>query len=246
MVAKSDDAHWGIARQFADRTTLKAYLAVVHGNVDPPGGVIEFPIGKHPTIREAYAVRHDRNAKPAVTLYRVREQYRGYSLVELELKTGRTHQIRVHLSYIGHPIVGDIIYGGEPIGTSELDDPPVAAGFRRDLTFAREKEAGQRIEADALSRDDLILAHPALHAALLSFTHPATGQMVEFTAPLHEPMAGLVAELRRRRIDAPVADDGYWIDLACICPENHTPEADNEHGSSVDNDGRDGQSRGGL
>ncbi len=213
VVAKCDEAHWAIARQFEARTTLKAYLAIVHGNFDLPGGVIEQPIGKHPTIREAMAVRHDSTAKAAVTLYRVREQYRGYSLVELELKTGRTHQIRVHLSYIGHPIVGDILYGGEPIGAHELTDPPPAAGARQYLTFARDKAEGQRIEAHAAARHDLILAHPALHATLLRFTHPHTQQPVTFTAPLHEPMRTLVEQLRAKRVEAPVATQGYWVDL---------------------------------
>ena len=214
VVAKNDSAHWAIARQFAERTTIKAYLAIVHGNFDTVGGVLEFPIGKHPTIREAYAVRYDSAAKPAVTLYRVREQYRGYSLVELELKTGRTHQIRVHLSYLGYPIVGDIVYGGEPIGQPELDHPPLAAGSRSMLTFARDKDQGLKIEGQSLLRSDLILAHPALHAAMLSFVHPVTETRVTFTAPLHEPMAGLITSLRQRPINKPVSNDGCWVELA--------------------------------
>lgn len=213
VVAKNDQGHWAIARQFEARTTLKAYLAVVHGNPDAVGGVIDHPIGKHPTIREAQAIRHDTTGKAAVTLYRVREQYAGYSLVELELKTGRTHQIRVHMSYIGHPIVGDVLYGGEPIGKHELDHPPVAAGSRKYLTFARDKEDGQKIEQQAAARDDLILAHPALHATLLQFNHPHTAKPVTFTAPLHEPMTGLVRELRRRKTPGPVAKNGYWVEL---------------------------------
>ena len=220
VVAKSDEAHWAIAKQFEARQTLKAYLALVHGNIDTIGGVIEQPLGKHPTIREAMAVRHDSSAKHAVTLFRVREQYRGYSLVELELKTGRTHQIRVHLSYIGHPIVGDILYGGEPIGTPELDTPPTPAGARRDLTFARDKDQGLQIETQAAQRDDLIIAHPALHATLLQFTHPATQKTVTFTAPLHEPMRSLVRELRHRPTDGPTASDGYWVDLNTAVPSD--------------------------
>jgi len=220
VVAKSDEGHWAIARQFENRTTLKAYLAVVHGNLDTVGGAIDQPIGKHPTIREAMAIRHDSSSKQALTLYRVREQYAGYCLVELEIKTGRTHQIRVHMSYIGHPIVGDILYGGEPIGTPELDTPPTPAGARKDLTFARNKTDGQKIEYQATQRDDLILAHPALHAALLRFAHPHTQQPVTFTAPLHEPMAGLVRALRDRRLEGPVATEGYWVDLDQAIPDD--------------------------
>src|SRR5690606_595357 len=139
VVAKDDEDHWKIARQFEDRKTLKAYMAVVHGNFDTEGGVVDAPIGKHPTIREAMAVRHDSVGKPSVTLYRVREQYEGYSRVELQLRTGRTHQIRVHMSYLGHPLVGDILYGGEVVGPAEIAEPPIAAGSRNFVNFARPK-----------------------------------------------------------------------------------------------------------
>jgi 23S rRNA pseudouridine1911/1915/1917 synthase len=197
VVAKSDTAHWQIARQFEDRSTLKAYLAIVHGNFDEVGGAVEQPIGKHPTIREACAVRHDTAGRHALTLFRVREQYRGFSLVELEHKTGRTHQIRVHMAYLGHPIVGDVLYGGEPIFRAGLDDPLTPAAARHRFTsFAREKAEGQRIEGEAGSRPDLILAHPALHAAVLRFVHPVAQTPVTFTAPLHEPVRTLVKELR--------------------------------------------------
>ncbi len=218
VVAKTDEGHWAIAKQFASRSTVKAYLAVVHGDLDGVGGVIDQPIGKHPTIRQAQAIRHDSAGKPSVTLYRVRERYAGYSLVELELKTGRTHQIRVHMSYVGHPIVGDILYGGEPIGESELDRPPLAAGSRRYLTFARRRSEGQRLSAISEARDDLVMGHPALHAALLRFTHPHTQQLVTFTAPVHQTMIRLIDALRRRRVDGPVADKGYWVDLGQAVP----------------------------
>lgn len=218
VLAKSDEAHWGIARQFEDRTTLKAYLALVHGNLDTHGGAIDQPIGRHPTIREAMAVRHDSLSKRALTLFRVREQYRGFSLVELELKTGRTHQIRVHMAYIGHPIVGDILYGGEALFRGDLDNPPQVAGRHRFVPWARDKATGQKLEADALARKDLIIAHPALHAALLQFVHPVTRQTARFTAPLHEPVLALVRELRVRPSDGPVTQDGTWIDLAQAVP----------------------------
>jgi 23S rRNA pseudouridine1911/1915/1917 synthase len=213
VVAKSDEAHWGVAKQFEERSTLKAYLAVVHGNIDPPGGAFEYPIGQHPTIKEAFSVRHDSVAKYALTYYRVREQYQGYCLVELELKTGRTHQIRVHLSYTGNPIVGDLVYGGEAVGLKELDSPPIAAGSRKLINFARDKEAGQKAEREVAARKDVLIAQPALHAGLLQFTHPITKQVLRFTAPLHEPMASLVRELRKRPSDMPVVTEGYWTDL---------------------------------
>ena len=214
VVAKQDVAHWQIARQFENRTTLKAYLAIVHGNFKEPSGVIDEPMGKHPTIREAYAIRRDTQGKQAITLFRVREQYRGFALVELELKTGRTHQIRVHLSYLGHPILGDIVYGGEPLHKADLDHPPIPAAARKFVTFARTREEGLAIEARAHKRPGLLLAHPALHAAFLRFTHPLTLKPMTFTAPVHEPMQSLIAQLRQRpHPDAPVMHDGTWIDL---------------------------------
>ncbi len=218
VVAKTDEAHWGIARQFEDRTTNKSYLALVHGNFDESVFVIDEPLGKHPTIREAYAVRRDAQSRASVTICRVREQYRGYSLIELELKTGRTHQIRVHMSYMGHPIIGDIIYGGEPIGEAELTNPPQAAGARKLQTYARSREDGLRMEAKAAERSDIILYTPALHAGLLSFVHPTTRETVCFTAPLHQPMRDLVRKLRTMPAPGPVATAGTMIDLAATAP----------------------------
>ncbi len=125
VFAKTDEAHWKLGRQFELRTVDKRYLALVHGRVEPDVQVIDKPLGPHPSrekgYREKYVVRHDDLGKPSVTICRVRERYRDHnrpvgdqdvSLVELELKTGRTHQIRVHLSSEGWPIVGDTMYGG--------------------------------------------------------------------------------------------------------------------------------------
>ncbi|MEX0655012.1 MAG: RluA family pseudouridine synthase [Phycisphaeraceae bacterium] len=221
IVAKQDEPHWKLARQFEDRTNLKAYLAVVHGCPDPPGGAIDQPIAKHPTIREAMAVRNDSTAKQALTLYRVRERYQGYSLVELELKTGRTHQIRVHLSFLGHPIVGDILYGGEPVGHAELDHPPLPAAHRHQMTYARPKAEGDKLEADALARSDLFLHTPALHAALLGIRHPTTQEQMIFTAPIHSKMRDLIDALRQRPAPGPpgpIVTQGYWVDLAKALP----------------------------
>ncbi len=216
VFAKSDFAHWRIAKQFERRQTTKAYLAIVHGNFDAPGEVIELPIGKHPTIHEAFCVRHDHLGKPSVTILRVREQYKGYSLVELELKTGRTHQIRVHLSYLGHPIVGDVLYGGEPIGQPELDNPPLPAAHRRYLNYARLKQEAQKIHAQTQQRDDILLAQPMLHAAFLKFFHPALEEDLLFTAPMHSPMREVLALLRERRIEAVVAEEGTWVDTDAL------------------------------
>jgi 23S rRNA pseudouridine1911/1915/1917 synthase len=223
VVAKQDEPHWLLARQFEHRKPMKAYLALVHGCPDPPGGAIEQPIGKHPTIRECYAVRHDTKGKHALTLYRVRERYQGYSLVELELKTGRTHQIRVHLTYMGTPIVGDVMYGGEPVGPPELAAPPFPAGGRPFLNFGREKHEAERIETRIAERGDVRMPHPALHAAYLSLEHPLTNQPITFTAPLHEPMASLVRRLRQQPAEGPVVTEGHHIDLSKAIPAAEEP-----------------------
>ncbi|MEX2212747.1 MAG: pseudouridine synthase [Phycisphaeraceae bacterium] len=220
VVAKDDEAHWGIAKQFEDRSTTKAYLALVHGNFADSeiSGVIDEPIGKHPTIREAVAIRRDSHGRASITIYRVREQYKGYSLVELHLRTGRTHQIRVHMGYLGYPIAGDVVYGGEPVGEREIESPPIAAGSRKFLTYARDREEGLRIEAEAEAREDMIMPVPALHATLLSFRHPITEQIVRFTAPLHDPMRSLVKRLREGGTQGRSVKDGCLIDLAEAIP----------------------------
>ena len=218
VVAKQDSAHWAIAKQFEDRSTLKAYLAVVHGAPNEAGGVIDQPIGKHPTIHEAQSIRHDSSGKPSVTVFRVLERYHGYSLVELELRTGRTHQIRVHLSYLGHPLVGDIIYGGEVVGLPEIDQPPPPAGARPYLAFARTKEQGTRIEQLARKRADVIMSTPALHAALLRFSHPDSQKPVTFTAPVPQPLATLIGHLRAHLKPGPVATDGCHVNLNQAVP----------------------------
>lgn len=206
LFGKQDESHWLLAKQFEDRTNTKAYLAVVHGNPSPLAGTIEEPLGKHPTIREGQAVRQDSTGKHALTLYRVREQYDGYALVEVQIKTGRTHQIRVHMQYLGFPIVGDLLYGGELVGPREINDPPHPAGARPHLNYARPKEEGKKLEARARERleqgdshpDGPVLMHtPALHASYLQVKHPIRKHPMTFTAPLHEPMLTLVRTLRQ-------------------------------------------------
>lgn len=192
VFAKQDEAHWKLGHQFEHRRVDKRYLAVVHGRIEPPVDVIDLPLGPHPSrekgYREKYVVRHDEQGKPAVTIYRVREWYNPhapdpadrYTLVELELKTGRTHQIRVHLSHLGWPIVGDDMYGGKPC----ID-----------------------------SAGSTIIARQALHAALLGFEHPITGEKLVFTAPLRGDIAALVVNLRTRPGFRGNAQPGATVDL---------------------------------
>ena len=214
IVAKTDEAHWRMNKQFEKRTVQKYYLAIVHGEMEEAGGVIDQPIGKHPTVNEAYAVRNDDSGRQSVTLYRVREIYRGYSLVELELKSGRTHQIRVHLNWMGHPIVSDIVYGGEAIGEREVVEGVKPAGAQPFLTYAREKSEGVKMWDRIGERDDLLVCRPALHAAVLGFEHPITGAGVRVTAPMYSDMTGLIGRLRGLRGDGyAVKAEGVGVDL---------------------------------
>jgi 23S rRNA pseudouridine1911/1915/1917 synthase len=196
--AKNDTAHWRLGKQFEMRRTDKRYLALVHGHPERDVETIDLPLGKHPSIKEKYAVRFDETGKPSITILRVRERYTApsgakYALVELELKTGRTHQIRVHLSYLGFPIVGDDMYGGKH--TTERD-----------------------LGGDG---DAMLLARQALHATTLGFRHPMTEEPMKFTAPLAADLTRAVTLLRAATratggdpaVDAP----GATIELAKIC-----------------------------
>ncbi|MDP7008649.1 MAG: RluA family pseudouridine synthase [Phycisphaerales bacterium] len=192
VAAKTDTAHWRLSKQFEERRTHKRYLALVHGEVEPLTDVIDVPLGKHPTKRGAYAVRWDDQGKESVTIFRVREQYEGYTLVELELKTGRTHQIRLHLRHLGYPIVGDDMYGGKHLKVSHIVPPGIPSDFDRTTT---------------------VISRQALHASLLEFDHPITGQVSTFTAPLHDDMQQLVALLRAHRFKSKPTVPGAILDL---------------------------------
>lgn len=109
MIAKNDDAHIKLADELKDKKSLRKYWAIVHGNLPNDRGVIEAPIGRSEKDRKKQAVTA--KGKPAITRFHVLERFGNYTLVELQLETGRTHQIRVHMAYIGHPVAGDEVYG---------------------------------------------------------------------------------------------------------------------------------------
>ncbi len=174
MVAtKNDGAQWKIAKQFEQRQVNKTYLAIVHGTPELTADRIKAPLGVHPVVREKYAIRPD-TGKEAITFYEVLESFRGFSLVKLEPKTGRTHQIRIHLSYIKHPIVADDMYGGKLVYPWQLEDAEPAV-------------------------QEPILGRVGLHAFSLEFRHPTTEEMVRFEAPLPEDMQRLLYALREHR-----------------------------------------------
>lgn len=176
VVAKENGAHFDLATQFARRTTEKKYLALVWGVPKSCRGTIRTNIGRSQKNRKVMAAYPFESAqgKPAITDYLVKEDFRYFSLLELTLHTGRTHQIRVHLQHIGHPILSDETYGGKAFRT---------LGFSHSQQFL-----------DSLFE---ILPRQALHAAFLSFVHPKTKVKVSFEAPLPSDMQQAIEKLRQ-------------------------------------------------
>jgi 23S rRNA pseudouridine1911/1915/1917 synthase len=167
VVAKNDAAHRALAGQFKARTVKKTYEALVWGRPQRPSGLIEAPIGRHPTARVKMAVRPEGRA--ARTFYSVGASSGPVSLLEVHPETGRTHQIRVHLSFIGNPIVGDRLYGGRRLAPGP-----------------------DRQSASALAEYDGL----ALHARRLAFAHPRTGEWRTFEAPRPPELQELLDRLK--------------------------------------------------
>ena len=154
LVAKNDASHNALARQLKERSVEKTYVALVEGTPKPAEGVIDAPIARDPKNRKRMAIIE--GGRESVTAYKVVERYEGCSLVEARPKTGRTHQIRVHLAAIGHPIVGDRVYG----------------------------------------KASKVVGRQFLHAARIAFTHPGTGERVEFSAELARDLRSALTSLR--------------------------------------------------
>lgn len=168
VVAKSDAAHQSLSEQFKEHTIKRVYLALVYGAPKEDKGRLESDIGRHPVDRKRMSGKA-KHGKHAVTHWRVVCRYRGMTLLRLKLETGRTHQIRVHLSEAGFPLLGDDVYGGDSRLANVSD------------TFLRK-----------LIKD---LGRQALHAKTLGFIHPVTAEYLEFDTELPEDMARIVAYL---------------------------------------------------
>lgn len=167
VVCKTDEAHWKLAKEFAERRVTKEYSALVCG-VPRGAGRIEAPIARHPVHRKKMAVAA--SGRPATTEYTVENAWQKFALLKVNILTGRTHQIRVHLQYINHPVVGDEVYGG----------------WKRALENAPNEVTRGAIEN---------LKGQALHAARLEFAHPATGEVLRFEAPIPEGMQSIINAL---------------------------------------------------
>ena len=197
LVAKTDTAHWRLARQFEHRQTQKTYIAVVHGTLELDADVIKAPLGQHLRVREKYAVITE-GGKEAVTTYQVQRQYHGFALVKLMPKTGRTHQLRIHMSHIKHPIVADTMYGGKIVTMQQLLDAPTAAAATA-LSAAPGAAEPPHPAPESLEPDAPIIDRQALHAAAITFRHPDTAEPMTIEAPLPPDISLLIELLERHR-----------------------------------------------
>lgn len=177
LIAKTDEAHWRLGLQFERRTIQKTYFGIAEGVVSLDGDIIDQPLAAHPMIKERHIVpgfpTREMLFKEAVTHYRVQERFRGFTIVHMYPKTGRTHQLRVHMSAIGHPLIGDTFYGGH-------------YHSEKDLTGS--------------GGEDPLLLFQALHAFRIEFDHPITEKRMELQAPLPERLQRIVDLLHEYRV----------------------------------------------
>lgn len=157
LVAKNDNAHVSLSAQIKEHSLLREYRAVIHGKLKEQSGIVDAPIGRSASDRKKMCVT-DRNSKNAVTHYEVLEEYKDFSFLRLRLETGRTHQIRVHMAYLGHPVAGDPVYGPKN-GVTKL--------------------GGQ-----------------CLHAGLLGFVHPVSGEFIRTEAPLPDYFTDFIRRIK--------------------------------------------------
>ena len=161
IVAKNDFAHTKLAEQIQAHSFRREYRAVVYGNIKEDSGTVDQPLGRHPVDRKKMAVlRNSPSARDAVTHFEVLERFGEFSYLRLRLETGRTHQIRVHMAFLGHPVAGDPVYGP--------------------------KKVIQRLNGQCL------------HAGLIGFSHPRTGDYLEFTSPVPEVFQDFLDQLRKK------------------------------------------------
>ena len=173
IVAKREDAHGFLSRQLAERRVKRGYTGLVWGCFTGSSGTIDAPVGRHPRFRQRMAVVEESRGRRAVTHYRVRRSMEDGTLLSLVLETGRTHQIRVHLAHLGHPVIGDPVYGGR---------------IKRLAGMAPRRRPMLRAMLDGLRRQ-------ALHASELEFVHPYSGRACSFRAALPDDMNEAIALL---------------------------------------------------
>lgn len=178
LVAKDDLSHRGLSAQFSERTIEREYRAIVWGHPDPPAGKIQTYLRRSPKDRLRMQVTSEKNGKYAVTNYEVLESYDLFSFLKLKLETGRTHQIRVHLNFLGHPVFGDPTYGGRKKRIIELNH------HERQLALFWLKR----------------LPYQALHALTIGFEHPVTQEYLRFESKLPSIMSFLIQQMRQTAV----------------------------------------------
>lgn len=169
LICKEDGAHRDLAEQLKEHSIKRRYRAVVQGNLKEDEGTVDAPVGRHPIDRKKMAINH-KNGKEAVTHYKVLERFGNATYIECRLETGRTHQIRVHMAHITHPLVGDPVYGGRP-------RPPKGASEAFISTLRK-------------------FDRQALHATMLRLYHPISGIEMEWHAPIPQDMVELIEVMR--------------------------------------------------
>jgi len=174
VVARNDASLKALAAQFKARKIQKEYLALVYGEPQVESGAVKLPIGRHPSNRKKMSTRSKR-ARTAETHWLVAEKFHGVTLLRLDLKTGRTHQARVHCAAIHHPVIGDTVYGKAKLKERLLKDKRLNTDAKQVLRF---------------------ISRQMLHARRICFTHPGTAQAVTFEAPLPDDMRNLLTVLR--------------------------------------------------
>lgn len=183
VVAKNDAAHAALAELFSSRQISKTYIALVHGVVERQRGTINADVGRDPVRRTRMTTRATENARSAVSHYevvrRIETRFGKFTLVRVRIETGRTHQIRVHMASIGHPVVGDTLYGA----SGQLTDQVAAQA-------AQSKAARRKAEPERLK-----LGRNFLHAARLEFEHPITGKLLQLEAPLPQELESFLGRL---------------------------------------------------
>jgi 23S rRNA pseudouridine1911/1915/1917 synthase len=172
VVAKADEAHLALSKQFKDHSVSREYVGLVHGRLSEEMGCVDEPIGRHLADRKRMSGR-TRRGRHAVTHWRVEQRFDQFTLLRFSLETGRTHQIRVHMSELGHPIVGDLLYGN------------------RRARLKPGAPAAQPV-LQALKRMDRFF----LHARRLGFEHPRNGAFLEFVCPLPDELEEILRPLR--------------------------------------------------
>lgn len=177
VFTKTEEAHKELSKQFMDRTVEKVYFALVDGVMHQPEGLIDKPLGPHPTHPEKMAVVH--GGKPSRTNYKVTETFKNYTFIECSIETGRTHQIRVHLHAIGYPLAVDALYGRQ-------------SAFYLSKVKLRKYKIGKYVEEETP-----LMSRTTLHAGRLVFNHPTTGERMAITADLPKDFGAVINQLRK-------------------------------------------------